>query len=85
MKVTLPSKVLSISMYVQHLIVLCPFVFKILSGNKILTSIKSYNSVTKVKSMRRSKPKIDLININGYANFANIISSCSQDIKRKEL
>ena len=59
-------------------IVFCPFVFKTLSGNEILTSIDSYNTVTKVKS----KPKIDLINVNAYANFAKIISSSSQDIEQ---
>ena len=33
----------------------------------------------------KSKPKIDLINLNANANFAKIISSCSQDIEQKRI
>ena len=51
---------------------------KTLGGNEIMTSIDSYNTVTKVQS----KPKIDLINVNAYANFAKIISSSSHDIEQ---
>ena len=33
--------------------------------------------------MIRSNPKVDLVNINAYTKFGEIISICSEDIERK--
>ena len=70
-------------MCIQNLVKFCPFVLKILSGNEILTSIKGHNSVANLRKMTRYNPNLDLINVNVYTKFAEILSSCSQDIERK--
>ena len=57
-------------------------VLKILSRNKILTSIKGYNSVTNKQNMEDSNPNIYLINI--YTKFGEILSICPQDIAQKQ-
>ena len=41
-----------------------PFVIKILSGNKVLISIKSYHFVTKLPKMIVNNTELDLVNIN---------------------
>ena len=40
------------------------FVIKILSGNKVLISIKSYHFVSKLPKMIVNNTKLDLVNIN---------------------
>ena len=62
----------------------CQFVLKILSGNKILALIKGHNSGTIVRKMMCNNPKLDLANMNAYIKFGDILSICSQDIKRKQ-
>ena len=47
------------------------------------TSVKDHNSITNVRNMMCSNPKLDLVSINAYANFGKILSTCSQDIERK--
>ena len=54
-------------MCIQNLVKFCPSILKILSGNKILTSIKGHNSVTNVQ-------KIVLVNANVYTHFGYILS-----------
>ena len=71
------------SMHMQHLVKIDQFVLKILSGNEILTSIKSHNSVIKLRKLTRNNPNPDLDNINAYVNFGKISSMFSQDIERK--
>ena len=39
----------------------------------ILTSIKGHNSMTKVRKMMCNYLKLDLVNINAYAKFGNIL------------
>ena len=51
---------------VQTLMKFCCFLLKILSGNKILTSIKGSNSITNLQKMTCNNPNIDLVNINVY-------------------
>ena len=46
-----------------------PFILKILSGNKILTSIKGLNSVLNLQKFTLNIPKLDIININAYPKF----------------
>ena len=55
---------------------------KILSGNKILTSIKGHNSVKILRKMTGNNPKLDLVN-DVHTKFGWILSIRSQDIERK--
>ena len=59
-------------------------VLKLLSRNKILTSIKGYNSVTNKQNMEDSNPNIYLINIYIFAKIRKILSICPQDIAQKQ-
>ena len=70
-------------MCIQNLVKFCPLVLKILSGNKILTSIKGRNSVANLQKMTLYNPNVDLINGNVYTKSGLILSICSQDIERK--
>ena len=56
-------------------------ILSICSQNKILTSIKGYNSVTNVPKMMHTNHNIDLVNINAYIKFGENLSICSQDIE----
>ena len=61
----------------QNLVLFCQFVLKILSKNRILTSIKGSNSVA---NLQKNK---DLVNDNVFTNFGLILSIHSQDIEQK--
>ena len=74
----------SLLMCIQNLVEFCPFILKILRGNKILTSIKSHNSVTNLQKIMVNNPSLDLVNINVYTQFGKILSTPSQDIERKQ-
>ena len=54
-----------------------------LSGNEILMSIKSRNSVKILRKMTGNNPKLDLVNVDVHTKFGQILSICSQDIERK--
>ena len=71
-------------MCVQKLVRFCQFVLKILSGNKILTSIKGHNSVKILRKMKGNNPKLDLVNADVHTKFGRILSMRSQDIERKQ-
>ena len=60
---------LSMKMYIQNLVKLCQLVLEILSGNKIITSIKGHNSVANLRKMTLYNPNLDLINVNEYTKF----------------
>ena len=45
---------------------------KIVSRNKILTSIKDHNSVANLRKMTLYNPKLDLVNVNVYTKFGKI-------------
>ena len=68
---------------IQNLVKFCQFVLKILSGNKILMSIKGRNSVKILRKITVNNPKLDLVNVDVYTKFGQILSICSQDIERK--
>ena len=70
-------------MCIQILVRFCQFLLKILSGNKILTSIKGRNSVKILQKMTGDNPKLDLVNDDVHTNFGLILSIPSQDIERK--
>ena len=61
--------ILSIVMCIQILVKFCLLVLKILSGNKILTSIKGHYSVANLQKMTLYNPNLDLVNANVYAKF----------------
>ena len=71
-------------MCIQNLVEFCQFVLKILSGNEILTSIKSSNTVKIFRKMTGNNPKLDLVNDDVHTNFGQILSLRSQDIERKQ-
>ena len=47
----------------------CQFVLKILSGNEILTSIKSHYSVANLQNLLLNNPNLDIINDNVYTKL----------------
>ena len=67
-----------------NLVRFCQFVLNILSGNKILMSIKSCNSVKILRKIMGNNPKLDLVNVNVHTKFGQILSICSQDIEPKQ-
>ena len=61
---------------------------KILSRNKILTSIKGHNPVTnlqKKKKMTYNNPSRGLANINAYANFVKIHAFVLKILRRNKI
>ena len=48
---------------------LCPLVLKILSGNKIMTSIKGHNSVVNLQNLILYNTNLDIIYVNVYTKF----------------
>ena len=74
---------MSMLMSIQNLVRFCPFVLELLSVNKILTSIKGCNSVKILRKMTGNNPKLDVVNVDVYTKFGQILSIRSQDIERK--
>ena len=68
-------------MYIQNLVLFCQFVLKILSKNRILTSIKGSNSVANLRKTTIYNTDVDLVNDNVYTKFGLILSIGSQDIE----
>ena len=69
-------------MCIQNLVRFCQLVLKILSGNKILMSIKGRNSDKILQKMTGNNPKLDLVD-DVHTKFGQIVSICSQDIEWK--
>ena len=59
------------------------FVLKILSGDKIMTSIKGHNSAMNLRKMTANNLNLDFVNIKAYIKFAQILCICSEDIELK--
>ena len=59
------------------------FILKILSGNKILTSIKGCYSVAICKKMAGNNSLIDLVNVDVHTKFGQSLSIGAQDIEQK--
>ena len=74
---------MSMLMCIQNLVRFCPFVLEILSGNKILTSIKGRNSFKILQKITGNNPKIELVNVDVHTKFGQILSIRSQDTERK--
>ena len=66
-----------------NLVLFCHFVFKILSENQILTSIKGRNSVANLQKTKIYNTNLYLVTDNVYTNFGLILSIPSQDIEQK--
>ena len=80
---TLLTLILSTLMCIQSLVLFCQIVFKILSKNQILTSIKGRNSVANLRKTEIYNTNLDLVTDNVYTNFGLILSIRSQDIEQK--
>ena len=72
-RVTIPSQILSVLMCIQNLVRFCEFILKILSGNKILMSIKARNSGKILQKMTGNNPKLDLVNDDVHSKFGKIL------------
>ena len=68
-------------MCIQNLVLFCQFVLKILSKNRILTSIKGSNSVANLQKTKFYNTNI--VNDNVFTKFGLILSIPSQDIEQK--
>ena len=71
-------------MCIQNLVRFCQCVLKILSRNKILTSIKGRNSVKILQKNTGDDPKLDHVNVDVHTKFGHILSIGSRDIERKQ-
>ena len=72
-------------MCIQNLVSICliVFVFKILSKNQILTSIKGCNSVANLRKIMIYITDVDLVNDYVYTHFGLNRSIFFQDIEQK--
>ena len=70
-------------MCIQNLVSFCQFVLKILSINRILTSIKGSNSVANLQKPKIYNINIDLVNDNVYTKFGLNMLILPQDIEQK--
>ena len=68
-------------MCIQNLVLFCQFILKILSKNRILTSIKGSNSVANLRKTTIYNTDVDLVNDNVHTKFGLILSILSQDIE----
>ena len=48
-------------------------------------SIKGYNSVTNLRKMMHNNSNLDLVNMNAYIKFGEILYICSQDMERNKI
>ena len=69
-------------MCIQNSVLFCQFILKILSKNRIQTSIKGSNSVAKLQK-KNYNTNIDLVNDNVFTKFGLILSIPSQNIEQK--
>ena len=70
-------------MCIQNLVLFCQFVLKILSKNRILTSIKGSNFVANLQNKTKIyNTNIDLVNDYVSAKLSFILSIRSQDIEQ---
>ena len=66
-------------MCIQNLVLFCQFVLKILSKNRILTSIKGSNSVANLRKTKIYNTNIDLVNDNVFTK--KMVSFCQFVLK----
>ena len=68
-------------MCIQNLVSFCQFVLKILSNNRILTSIKGSNAVANLRKTKIYNTIIDLVDDNVYTKLGLNLSILVQDIE----
>ena len=74
----------SVYLHLQNLVKFYTFFLKILRRNKILLPMKGHNFVTNLKKITGKNPiDTDLVNINAFIKFGQILSICSKDTERK--
>ena len=71
------------TMCLQNLVSFCQFVLKILSKNRVLTSIKGSNSVSTLRKTKIYNSNKDLVDNNVYTKFGLNLFILSQDIGQK--
>ena len=71
-------------MHLQNFIKIHKLVHKLLSINKILTSIKGRNCVENEQKILFNHPNLHLVNINAYTKFDQNPQIHSQDIEHKQ-
>ena len=71
------------NIFIQNLVKVYPFALNILSRNEILTSLKDHNSVSNLRKMPGNNPNLNLLNMNAYIKFGEILLNCSKDIEQK--
>ena len=71
-------------MQVQNFIKIHQLVHKILSTNKISTSVKGHNSVENEQKILFNYPNLQLVNNNAYTKFDRNQQINSQDIEHKQ-
>ena len=71
-------------MHLQNFIKIHQWVHKILSINKIPTSIKGHNSVENEQKILFNHPNLHLVNNNAYTKFGRNPQINSQDIEHKQ-
>ena len=57
-----------------------PVILKILGGNEILTRVKGHNFFKNLHKSTHDAPNLDLVIINAYANYYQILLICIQNI-----
>ena len=70
-------------MCLQSLVSFCQFVFKILSKNQILISIKGRNSVANLRKTMIYNTNVDLVDDNVHTKFGLNWSIRFQDIEQR--
>ena len=71
-------------MHIQNLEKFCGFVIYVFRGHEILAYIKGHNSGINVRKIMCNNLNLDLVNMNSYTKFGEILSICSQDIEWKQ-
>ena len=61
----------------------CQLVLKILSGNKLRHKSRAITLVQMCKKIMCNNPNVDLVNMNAYIKFGELMTICSQDIEWK--
>ena len=74
---------LSVSIHMPNLVKIHYFILKILSGNKILISLKGRYSVTNYQKWMLDNLKLDVVNTNASAKFGHNPYIYTQEIERK--
>ena len=69
----------------RKLVKFCQFLFKILSGNENITSIKGcYSAANMQKIQLCENPNLNLVTIDVHTKFCQILSIGSQDLEEKQ-